>query len=79
MIDEQTYEHQWVIGEWHRKDKWDRYKSRDDVCSLCGCERQMIKFKRKFKTIVAVATYSRSKQIFGEDNMPSCCGAKNPQ
>jgi hypothetical protein len=82
MSDEQTYEHQWTEGEWHRFEKGDHHLTRIDVCELCGCERIMLKVKQSRysqKKIVLLSHYYRSKIFFGENEMPDCWGAKNPQ
>ncbi len=77
---EKPIKHKWVIGEWEKR-SGDSYLSRTDVCSLCGCEREMVKSFRRGqpKPTSFVATYCRSKQIFGHEHMPECWGEKNPQ
>lgn len=72
-------QHQWKLGEWHKPEKFVRYFLRVDNCELCGCERRLVRAKRKFRTLEFVVCYERSRIIYGEKEMPDCWGAKNPQ
>ena len=69
--------HRWVLGIW-QKEIGKRYWVRDDHCSLCDCGRGMVR-SSKNSDDQFIAHYYRSGQIFGNQNMPECWGAKNPQ
>lgn len=79
MSDEHKYKHQWKNGEWFRREKDDRYMSREDLCEVCGCERSMVKYKQHGSVYERVVLYVRSKQFFNFMSPPDCWGAKNPQ
>lgn len=68
--------HKWVIGEWEWEGGKGGHYSRSDKCSLCGCERGIVKQRKADKGIVA--HYTRSHQIFGHDHIPTCWGSDKP-
>ena len=68
--------HKWVIGEWKKEDGH-RYYVREDICSLCGCGRHVVKPSQN-STDSFISLYERSHQLFGNGSMPPCWGAKNP-
>lgn len=68
--------HKWSMGVWGRKDAGDKHITREDSCNLCGCKRTLVKHRVSDTGIIAC--YSRSHQIFGANNMPSCWGDKQP-
>lgn len=70
--------HKWIKGDWIKSERHSFF-SRDDECALCSCLRCWIKFNREGKQVEEVTYYMRSGQIFGNDQMPGCWGAKNPE
>lgn len=71
-----TTRHKWVEGKWIKDDAL--HLKRTDICSLCGCERSMIRFFHFKQLFTDVVSYARSKQSYGPGYIPPCWGATNP-
>lgn len=76
IIHEPQVEHVWEKGTW-RIQSWE-YSTREDKCTLCGCERLIANSwsHEEKKRVSYPSSYSRGEMIFDRD--PGCWGAKNP-
>ncbi len=71
------HEHDWSVGEFVRKERWERYKTRTDICTKCGCTRIFLLFKHRGRSRRVLHGYERSGIFFDKShNFPLCWGAK---
>lgn len=69
--DQVQTEHEYTEGEPYRKEKHDRYKTREDNCIKCNCVRTYVIGK---KVGLILCYYERSGQLFLAEHEPLCFG-----